>query len=104
MMFQKCKITVVKRMVNDDLVNEYATEPKKFPICDIVKDGQEFVVTNPFVMPEGLCPWAWADIRMFILTMASGGSFPGMKNADTAVATCTDPFRPVIFKIEKVSE
>ena len=101
-MFHKCKITVVKRMVNEDLVNEFATEPKTFPICDRVKDGQEFFVTNPYEMPEGICPWAWADIRSFILTIASGGTYSEMKNTASTVATCTDPFRPVIFKIEKV--
>ena len=35
-MFHKCKITVVKRSVNTDLINEYVIDPKIFPICNKV--------------------------------------------------------------------
>lgn len=101
-MFLKCKITVVKRSVNTDLVNEYVTDPGIFPICDKVKDKQEFHVHSPFDMPEGMCASAWADIRPFIIAIASGGSFSMMKNPHSTLATCNDPFRPVIFNIERV--
>jgi len=102
-MFQKCKITVIKRMVNTDLVNEYVTDPGIFPICNKVMDQQEFFVSNPYEMPEGMCASAWADIRPYIITIASGGSFSMMKNPDSVLAICSDPFRPVIFNIEKVA-
>ena len=102
-MFQKCKITVIKRMVNTDLVNEYVTDPNIFPKCNKVSDRQEFIVSSPFEMPEGICASAWADIRPYIITIASGGRFSMMKNPDSALATCSDPFRPVIFNIEKIA-
>lgn len=102
-MFQQCKITVVKRVVNTDLVNEFATDPRIFPICNKVKDNQEFLVSNPFEIPEGICASAWADIRPYIIAVASGGRFPMMKNPDSTLAICSDPFRPVIFNIEKVA-
>jgi len=38
----------------------------------------------------------------YVLTIASGGSFEFMKDKDSTIASCTDLFRPVIFKIERV--
>ncbi len=101
-MFNTCKITVIKRSVNKDLVDYYAKDPKIFPICNKVDDNQEFMVTNPYDIPEGLCASAWADIRSYVLAIASGGQFHMMKDPNVALATCNDPFRPVIFKINRV--
>ena len=101
-MFSKCKITVIKRMFDKELVENHLEVPGNFSVCNLVEDGQEFVVNSPFEMPEGLCAWAWADIRPFILTMAAGGSFKFMKDKNSALAMCTDPLRPVIFKITRM--
>lgn len=103
-MFQKCKVTVLKKECNMDLVHSFIKDPDNFSICDQVEDNQEFIVSNPYVMPEGICSYAWADIRPQILTMASGGTCSLLKNANSTIATCTDPFRPVIFKIETIDE
>jgi len=103
-MFHKCKVTVIKRTCNMDLVNSYVKIPENFSTCNRVKDNQEFVISNPYEMPEGICAYAWADIRPQILAIASGGTFEFLKEKNTAVATCTDLFRPVIFKIEKIDE
>lgn len=103
-MFHKCKVTVIKRACNMDLVNSYVKIPENFSTCKMVKDNQEFVISNPYEMPEGICAYAWADIRPQILAIASGGTFEFLKEKNTAVATCTDLFRPVIFKIEKIDE
>lgn len=101
-MFSKCKITVVKRAFDKELVEDHLDSPESFGICGIVKDNQEFVVTNPFDMPDGMCAYAWADIRPFILTMAAGGTFKFMKDKNSALAMCTDPLRPVVFKITRI--
>lgn len=103
-MFHKCKVTVIKRTSNMELVHSYMKSPDNFKVCDWVKDNQEFIITNPYEMPEGICAYAWADIRPQILAIASGGTFKFLKEKNTAVATCTDLFRPVIFKIEKIDE
>ncbi len=103
-MFHKCKATVVQRGVNRDLADAYLKKPENCSACTRVADHQEFIISNPFEMPQGICPWAWADIRPFILTIASGGSLGMMKNRHTALATCSDLFRPVTFKIEKMDE
>ncbi len=99
----KCKITVLKRMVHLDLADEYLDSEGEFGACEQFKDGQEIVVEHPFSMPEGFCPWAWADIRKDILLVASGGNLPWQKQRGTVIAGCTDWFRPVIFKVERLA-
>lgn len=101
-MFHPCKITVVKKGLNNELINRFLENPERMRICDKVEENQEFLVSNPFEMPENLCASAWADIRPFILTIAAGGEFDFMSNKKSTLATCTDPFRPIIFKIERI--
>jgi uncharacterized repeat protein (TIGR04076 family) len=98
----KCKITVLRRTLNRDLADEYLITEGDFGACDQFSDGQEFVSENPFTMPEGFCPWAWADIRGDIMTIAAGGDLPWIKQRGTTITGCTDWFRPVIFKVERV--
>jgi uncharacterized repeat protein (TIGR04076 family) len=49
----------------------------------------------PWVMPEGFCGWAWADLQKLVYGMARGGQ-------EMFVTCCTDGYRPVIFLIEKL--
>ena len=102
MMFNKCKVTVVKRVLEKQLIDEYLAEPEKMAICNKMADGQQFVIDNPYEMPEGICASAWADIRTYIIAIASGSSFKFMKNEHSILASCTDLFSPVIFKIERI--
>ncbi|MCP4350683.1 MAG: TIGR04076 family protein [Desulfobacterales bacterium] len=102
MKFHTCKITVVQKNINNELVNNYMASPENFKICDQVEDNQEFFVENPYIMPAGICPSAWADIRTYIIALASGGSFPFMEKDNSILTSCTDPFRPVIFMIERI--
>jgi uncharacterized repeat protein (TIGR04076 family) len=102
----KCKITVLKRTVNQDLIDDYLDETSKgIGPCECFKDGQEFVIESHEELskvPEGFCAWAWADIRKDILTIQVGGDMPGMKSRGTTITGCTDWFRPVIFKVERM--
>ncbi len=99
----RCKITVVKRTVNQDLADQYL-DAEGFEACDLFADGQEFIVEHPWRMPQGFgCPSAWADIRNDVMLVASGGTLPWIKPRGAALAGCTDWFRPVIFKIERVA-
>jgi uncharacterized repeat protein (TIGR04076 family) len=102
----KCKITVLKRMVNTDLVEEYLNTDVtgEFTACKRFSDGQEIVVEHFSEIPEGFCAWAWADIRRDIKTIAAGGNLSWVKPPGTAIVGCTDWFRPVIFKIERIEE
>ena len=102
---QKCKVTVLKRTVNQDLVDAYLDKStpfgQSFGPCDRFADGQEFVA-EPFGPPEGFCPWAWADIRQDVMTLAAGGNLSWIRQTGTALASCTDCLRPVYFKIERL--
>jgi uncharacterized repeat protein (TIGR04076 family) len=88
-------------MVNQNLVDQYLENPERFGICNWFQDGQEILVEDLFSIPEGFCPWAWADLRPHIMTVMSGGELPFIKPRGTLIAGCTDWFRPVIFKLER---
>jgi uncharacterized repeat protein (TIGR04076 family) len=98
----KVKITVLRRTFNADLVQEYMKTDGSYHACDQFRDGQEFVTDAPWSVPEGFCTWAWADIRADIQTIMLGGDLPWMKERHVAITMCTDVFRPVIFKIERI--
>lgn len=101
-MFSKCKVTVIKKGFNKEVIDAFVEHPENIAICDRVDDHQEFIISNPYEMPEGICPYAWADIRPSILAVSSGSTFEMMKDKTSTLATCTDLFRPVIFKVEKI--
>ena len=101
----QCKITVIKRMLNKDLAEEYIKNPVE--PCPFFKDGQEFIV--PFSQkPEGFCDWAWNDISKIVVSLARGGNFSSdifdgwMKDDKSMIACCTDGIRPVVFKVERI--
>ena len=102
----KCKITVLKRSINQDLVDEYLDDAyRNLGICERFQDGQEFVIEGENALqqpPKDFCAWAWADIRKDILTIAFGGNCPGLKKGGIVITGCTDWFRPVIFKVERM--
>ena len=101
----KCKITVLKRTINQDLIAEYLDEAyQDTDLCECFKEGEEFVI-DPSVMPQEFqarCAWAWADIRKDILAVAMGANMPGIKQPGTVISGCTDWLRPVIFKVERM--
>jgi len=88
-----CRITVLRRTLNRDFIQEYRDSAVDY--CSRFEDGQEFLVESPWIMPEGFCNWAWADIRTFIHTVHLG-------RFEKFVACCTDGYRPVFFLIERI--
>jgi len=98
------KITVPKRTINQDLIDEYVDgEYKGIGLCDCFRDGQEIVIEDYTVVPEGFCASAWADIRKDILTVAMGANVPKIRQPGTVITNCTDLFRPVLFKGERIA-
>lgn len=87
------KITVLKKTFNSDWDKQFRNGQGE--ICNVFSEGQEFLVKSPWSVPEGFCHWAWADIRTY-LHIVNAGTF------EKFVACCTDGFRPVFFKIERV--
>jgi uncharacterized repeat protein (TIGR04076 family) len=88
-----CKITVVKKTIHQDLYKE--VRGKEGKVCGLFEEGQEFILTSPYKPPENFCQWAWADIRQYILAAWNSDEY-------ATVACCTDGFRPVFFKVERI--
>ena len=92
------RITVLRRLLHGDLLDAHADsiwEP-----CERLAEGQEFI-SDGANMPPGFCSWAWADIQKYVLTLARGGDFLGVKPG-MFVTCCTDGFRPVLFRLERI--
>lgn len=99
-----CKITVLKTLLMDDLVQEHAC--KEFTKCPQHKEGDVFY--GSYAKPEGFCDEAWKAIYQYVFTLANvspGFQFSGwVETPDTAICSCNDGLRPVIFKVERTDE
>ena len=103
----KVKITVVKKVNNKDLFGD--NPPAAFdenmisPECKLFEEGQE-IILDSLRCPADFCGWAYADIQKGIAHVMFGGSYPWMKEKETAILCCSDGLRPVVFKLEKMAE
>jgi uncharacterized repeat protein (TIGR04076 family) len=99
----KCKVTVLKRLIHRDLIDEYLEDEfKSIGPCESFQDGQEIIIEDYGAVPAGFCASAWADIRKDLLSVAMGADMPGILRSGTVITGCTDWFRPVIFKVERI--
>ena len=98
----RVRITVLKRLYHQDLVDQYVLPEKRdtYLSCYRFQEGDEFIVEG-FEMPEGFCPWAWADIHREIIAVKCNAEFPVSTEPGCIIASCTDGLRPVIFKVER---
>lgn len=97
------KITVLKRMANQDLAEKYC-EPGAMLPCPHFTEGQEFIVEYGR-QPEGFCGWAWNDIHNVCKTLRQGGNFAGWsKDSNSLIRCCTDGIRPVVFEVKKIDD
>ncbi len=87
-----CKLTVLRRGFEKEYADKYRNG--QGAPCPRFKDGQEFTITSQWALPAGFCEWAWGDIRTYIHDVFATGA--------TTVGCCTDGFRPVFFKIERL--
>jgi uncharacterized repeat protein (TIGR04076 family) len=97
----ECKITVLKKIFNPDLVEEYG-QPEIHPDpCPHCMEGQVFITSGQ--QPEGFCGWAWNDIEKVLMVALLGGDFSRwMKDENVFIACCTYGIEPVVFKLEKI--
>lgn len=104
-MMGKCKITVLKKMFNKEIFEEYCNLDlsEHCQGCPDLTIGQEFLVENHNRIPEGFCAWAWSDIQKDVTHIMFDGSFPWMNQPGMAISSCSDGLMPVVFKIEKVN-
>ena len=93
------RITVLAKLFHKEFIEKYACDPENWTPCKRFEVGQAFVVSGeaPWEMPPGFCGWAWSDIQKLVYGIARGGQ-------DVFVTCCTDGYRPVSFKLEKVKE
>ncbi len=86
------KLTVLRRGFEKEFADRFRNG--QGAPCPRFKDGQEFTVTSQWALPAGFCEWAWGDIRTYIHDVFAGSA--------PTVGCCTDGFRPVFFRIERV--
>jgi len=107
-MTHKCKITVLRRELFQDLADKYLADPNSGK-CPYFQDGQEFMVEGDdfFRMMHGkFCSEAWDCISRYVYAALQGGSIMrGWTNDEKMMITCcNDGTRPVIFKLERIDE
>jgi uncharacterized repeat protein (TIGR04076 family) len=107
-MIHKCKITVLRRELYQDLADQYLADPKSGK-CPYFTEGQEFLIdgTDFFRMLNGkFCSEAWDCISRYVYAALQGGSIMrGWTNDEKImIACCNDGTRPVIFKLERIDE
>lgn len=99
----KCKITVLKTTVFQDLADQFVTDPYYGP-CPVHQVGQTFVTGGIFgnEMPEGFCAQAWQSLVMPVNVLIGGGKVLGFD--EKHIACCADGLRPVVFLLERVDD
>ena len=97
---KKCKITVLRTALFEDLRNEYMPD---FGPCPALKEGDVYFTGGMFgnSKPDGFCEYAWQAVQILASTLAGGGKVFG---ADSNIACCNDGIRPVVMKLEAVDE
>ena len=100
----KLRITVVRTFTPEDVFGHKVLRENGEPIsaCDY-KVGEEFLVDHHLNRPEGFCGRAWHDMYQTISTYFWGGDYEYPEPGIT-YQPCGDGVRPVVFKIEKLSE
>lgn len=100
---KECKITVLKKMFNDDLAEEYGQPDIHKGPCPHCTAGQEFTVRSALDRPEEFCGWAWNDMEKILMTAWLEGNFdPWMNNKNEFITCCTYGLEPVVFKVERI--
>ena len=98
------RITVIKTSLDQELIAKHVTDERGGVRPCGHEVGESFLVTEPVMCPEGLCPWAWHDIESFVRIAAFEGVLEGSNPPNSWVRCCTDALRPVTFLIEPLSK
>ena len=92
----KCRITVLRKTLQKDLVEKYFGHPVDY--CQQFEVGQEFYATTT-QLPQGFCAWAFDDIAKDLALVAYDPT-----GKTTKVTCCTSGLHNVYFYIEAVEE
>lgn len=99
---RKVRITVLKTTLDEELAAEYGVPG--LATCPFHKTGQVYYAD--YAKPEGLCDEAWKAIYQYVFALAHGAGKELLYYGDwirkpgTAICSCNDGLRPVIFKLE----
>ena len=97
---KRCKITILKRMFNEELAAEYGVE--NLGKCPMMREGQEFYAD--YAKPEAFCDEAWKAIYQYVFALSHGATnfYYGdwIRKDKVAICSCNDGLRPVIIKVE----
>lgn len=96
------RITVLKKLRNDDVFRAYAAEGVH-PVCRRYREGQFFLCKN-VTIPEGFCSWAWPVIQEKAVFLALGHDYPWIRQRGTEIVSCPDGLHPILYKLERVQE
>ena len=101
----KVRITVVARLDFNEIHGnaDLGCSAKMDPVCGMFTEGQEFVTVGGD-MPQGFCPGAFADIFRYISGLRFEANYPWMNEKGKVLACCTDGFRPVVFRLERIED
>jgi len=101
----RVKATVIRKIGIEEIygknlpkVSKSFKSPCQWPF----KEGDTFVFERGKPVPEGFCPWAYADLQRDIVHLMFDGDFPWMDEKGVTYATCTDGLRPVAFRLERI--
>lgn len=67
---KKVKITVLRKMFNEDLVKEYGAAGIR--PCPMLREGQVFYAD--YAKPDGFCDEAWKAIYQYVFALAHGAT------------------------------
>ena len=100
----KVKITVVKKLNSKDIFGSNPPVECTLPTeCKILEVGQEFIVEGNKYPPD-FCPAAFAAILKYIFLLRNGGNIASIKEKGVGLALCSDAWRPVIFKLQRIED
>lgn len=98
----KVRITVLKTTLDLELAKEYGADG--LTACPMLIAGQVFYAD--YAKPDNFCDEAWKAIYQYVFALAHGAGsnvfYYGdwVKKPGTAICSCNDGLRPVIFKLE----
>ena len=104
-MMKKCKITVLKTTLNDDLAKEYGI--KGLSTCPLMKEGQVFI--SDYSKPEGFCDDARKAIYQYVFALCNGADgwyfddwIDTKKHPGVAIVSCNDGLDQSLLKLKEL--
>lgn len=99
----RCRITILKTTLQEDLAAEYGVPG--LGTCPLMREGQVFY--SDYGKPEGFCDEAWKAIYQYVFALVHGShgwyfnDWMAPEHDGVAICSCNDGLRPVIIKVER---